>query len=314
MAKLPLDKAPTRLLPISGIRKSPFHWDRELTNEDIDDLADSFNSVGQINPLIVRKNGTMYEYLAGERRYKAAGRAGWKSIKCTIVHCSDEKAQEISLVENLKVKKPNSKEWKIGVAALIALKKVRIEEEDENKQRLERNRRVDKPEATKDTKTKAPGRPKTVHTRAIKEVAKELGVSEKTVTRAESRDSKLVITARIALKEGRITGEQADELTTMSEDDQYLGLPKMIRETRRRAQQGSESTESDSSDTLRVVSRSFEILQRHMEKWKDEVVDFRGSLTCDALVSLVTIRRDRLILVHREIGKLIEDIETTEIN
>jgi len=71
------------------------------TSANLDELAESIRQHGVLEPLLVRKKGSTYELLAGSRRIEAAGRAGLKTVPVIELDVSDEKAFEISLVENL---------------------------------------------------------------------------------------------------------------------------------------------------------------------------------------------------------------------
>jgi ParB family chromosome partitioning protein len=68
---------------------------------NLDELAESIREHGILEPLLVRKKGSTYELLAGARRLEAACKAGLKTVPVVELDVSDEKALEISLVENL---------------------------------------------------------------------------------------------------------------------------------------------------------------------------------------------------------------------
>ena len=67
----------------------------------ISDLANDIRSNGLINPITVRKNEAKYEIIAGQRRYLACQMLKRKTIPCSIVDVSTQKAEEMSLVENI---------------------------------------------------------------------------------------------------------------------------------------------------------------------------------------------------------------------
>lgn len=69
--------------------------------EKLEELAQSIKSNGIIQPIVVRRNGERFEIIAGERRWRAAQRAGLHSIPCIIKDVTDENVLELSLIENL---------------------------------------------------------------------------------------------------------------------------------------------------------------------------------------------------------------------
>ena len=78
---------------------------KTLTSEDdetgIIDLASDINTNGLINPITVRKNNDKYEIIAGQRRYLAMKLLNKTHIPCNILNIDTQKAEEISLVENV---------------------------------------------------------------------------------------------------------------------------------------------------------------------------------------------------------------------
>lgn len=84
------------------IRVNPYQPRREFDEEAIEELAQSIRSNGIIQPLVVRK-GPMgeYELIAGERRLRAAKRAGLKQVPVVIRKSTDREALEIALIENI---------------------------------------------------------------------------------------------------------------------------------------------------------------------------------------------------------------------
>ncbi|MGG7165682.1 nucleoid occlusion protein [Clostridium ihumii] len=77
---------------------------RQIFNEDaIDELSESIKSYGIIQPLTVRKmvGSDQYELIAGERRLRAAKKAGFKEVPAIIVEINDRDSAAIALLENL---------------------------------------------------------------------------------------------------------------------------------------------------------------------------------------------------------------------
>lgn len=78
---------------------------KTLTSDEdetgISDLANDIRSNGLINPITVRKLDDKYEIIAGQRRYLACKLLNRNTIPCSIVDVSTQKAEELSLVENV---------------------------------------------------------------------------------------------------------------------------------------------------------------------------------------------------------------------
>lgn len=67
----------------------------------LDELANSIRSNGVIQPLLVRRKGREYEIVAGERRWRAAQRAGLLRVPVVVRDIPDEKLLEVALIENI---------------------------------------------------------------------------------------------------------------------------------------------------------------------------------------------------------------------
>lgn len=69
--------------------------------ESLEELAQSIRANGVVQPILVRKNGLGYELVAGERRWRAAQRAGLHKIPAVVKDVPDEKLLELALIENI---------------------------------------------------------------------------------------------------------------------------------------------------------------------------------------------------------------------
>ncbi len=75
---------------------------RKLFKEqELSELSDSIKQNGVLQPLLVRKKGTQYEIVAGERRYQAAKLAGLKEVPVIIKDIDDDEVFKLALIENL---------------------------------------------------------------------------------------------------------------------------------------------------------------------------------------------------------------------
>ncbi len=79
-----------------------------FTENNLEELTQSIKVNGVVQPILVRKKGTGYEIVAGERRWRASQRAGLAKIPAVIKDVSDEKVLEIALVENIQRQELNA--------------------------------------------------------------------------------------------------------------------------------------------------------------------------------------------------------------
>jgi ParB family chromosome partitioning protein len=99
-AMSPLASGPLQI-DIDLIEPSPYQPRTRFREEALDELARSIHSSGIIQPLVVRPIGNRFQLIAGERRWRAAQRAGLKSVTSIVRHVPDELALEMTLVENI---------------------------------------------------------------------------------------------------------------------------------------------------------------------------------------------------------------------
>ena len=91
----------SQLIDIDLIEPSPFQPRTHFREEALAELAQSIQVSGIIQPLVLRRVGSRFQLLAGERRWRAAQRAGLSRVPAVIREVSDEAALEITLVENI---------------------------------------------------------------------------------------------------------------------------------------------------------------------------------------------------------------------
>jgi len=98
--ELPQDSSPKQVA-VDRITASPFQPRRSFDETKIAELASSIRNQGIIQPLIVRPKNDGFELIAGERRWRAAMRAGLSHVPVVVRDASDHEAMQIALVENL---------------------------------------------------------------------------------------------------------------------------------------------------------------------------------------------------------------------
>ena len=89
------------LLDIDLIDPSPFQPRTRFAEPALEELAQSIRASGIIQPLVVRKLGSRYQLIAGERRWRAAQRAQLLRVPVVVREVGDEQALELTLVENI---------------------------------------------------------------------------------------------------------------------------------------------------------------------------------------------------------------------
>lgn len=96
----PVETVPTAL-PLTEIHANPDQPRSKFSETQLQELADSIRVHGIIQPIIVRKQGTGYQIVAGERRCRAAKLAGLETVPVVIQDISDATLLEVALIENI---------------------------------------------------------------------------------------------------------------------------------------------------------------------------------------------------------------------
>ena len=104
---------------VDRITPSPFQPRRTFDEAKIEELAASIRNQGIIQPLVVRRKGDGYELIAGERRWRAAMRAGLAQVPIVVRDASDHEALQLALVENLQREDLNPIEEANGYRRLL---------------------------------------------------------------------------------------------------------------------------------------------------------------------------------------------------
>jgi len=111
----------TRKIPIEDVHPSTAQPRKTFDGERLEELASSIRTQGIIQPLIVRARAAGgYELIAGERRWRAAQRAGLHEVPAVIRDVAPAQAFEMALVENLQREDLNPIEEAAGYERLIA--------------------------------------------------------------------------------------------------------------------------------------------------------------------------------------------------
>jgi ParB family chromosome partitioning protein len=97
-------------LDIDLISPNPEQPRTRFAEENLEELAQSIRANGIVQPIVVRKKNGGFEIVAGERRWRAAQRAGLKKIPAVVKEVSDEKLLELALIENIQRQELNAME------------------------------------------------------------------------------------------------------------------------------------------------------------------------------------------------------------
>ena len=95
------DESLSSQVPVERITPSPLQPRRTFDEAKISELASSIRNQGIIQPLVVRRKGDQYELIAGERRWRAAMKAGLEHVPVVVRDASDHEALQLAFVENL---------------------------------------------------------------------------------------------------------------------------------------------------------------------------------------------------------------------
>ncbi len=112
-----------RQTPIEFLRPNPRNPRKRFDDAELDELSASIKERGIIQPVVVRAIpgvADAYEIIAGERRWRAAQRAGLHEIPVIVVEAGDREALEIAIVENVQRADLNALEEAAGYAQLGA--------------------------------------------------------------------------------------------------------------------------------------------------------------------------------------------------
>lgn len=86
---------------VSLIDSNPYQPRRDFNEAELQSLSESLTAHGLLQPIVVRRNGPRYQLIAGERRLRAAGLAGWSDVPVHVLDVDDRQVAELSIVENL---------------------------------------------------------------------------------------------------------------------------------------------------------------------------------------------------------------------
>ena len=116
-------------VPLDQIHANPDQPRRDFDQESLEELAESLREIGIIQPITLRKMAEGdYQIIAGERRFRAAGIAGLKTIPAYIRTADDENVMAMALIENIQREDLNSMEVALACQNLLEVYKMTQEQ------------------------------------------------------------------------------------------------------------------------------------------------------------------------------------------
>ncbi|MAA98999.1 MAG: chromosome partitioning protein ParB [Stappia sp.] len=112
----------TRKVPIEFLTANPRNPRKSFSETDLDDLTSSIREKGVVQPLLVRpvpSRDNAYEIIAGERRWRAAQRAGLHMVPVVVREVTDQEALELAIIENVQRADLNPIEEGLGYDQLV---------------------------------------------------------------------------------------------------------------------------------------------------------------------------------------------------
>ncbi len=92
---------------IGLVDRNPYQPRQDFDEAEIATLAESLEAHGLLQPVVVRRVGDRYQLIAGERRFRAAVKAGWAEVPVQLIEADDRELAELAIVENMQRKDLN---------------------------------------------------------------------------------------------------------------------------------------------------------------------------------------------------------------
>lgn len=108
MSQITPEDAPQRELPIGSLYPNRFQPRSLFDAEALEELTESLRRHGIVQPIVVHRLGDRYEIIAGERRWRAAQKAGFAMVPVVIKDVPEDRLLEYALVENIQRQELNA--------------------------------------------------------------------------------------------------------------------------------------------------------------------------------------------------------------
>ena len=119
----PAERDHVRLIPMADLTPGPFQARRDMSEDGLEDLANSIRLHGILQPIIVRQDPVedgRFQIIAGERRWRASERAGLQVVPVLVRDLDDQEAMAAGLIENLQRVDLNAIEEAEGLRRLMS--------------------------------------------------------------------------------------------------------------------------------------------------------------------------------------------------
>ena len=126
-----LERVVVKQIPLVQISPNPDQPRKNFSEQELNDLTESIKEKGVLVPIILRSvqnKPYLYEIVAGERRYRAAQKAGLSEIPALVKTLDDKNAMEIALIENIQRENLNPIEEAEGYENLMEKSKYSLED------------------------------------------------------------------------------------------------------------------------------------------------------------------------------------------
>ena len=119
MNQIAPEDASQRELPVGSLLPNRHQPRSHFDEEALEDLAASLKNHGMVQPIVARKVGDKFEIIAGERRWRAARKAGLATVPVVLKEVPEDRLLEFALVENIQRQELNAIEeakayWQLG--------------------------------------------------------------------------------------------------------------------------------------------------------------------------------------------------------
>jgi len=107
------------MVKLSLIQPNPKQPRKQFSQEELEELSQSIKQFGVLQPLLVKKEGPLYEIIAGERRFRAAKMAGLTEIPVLIRDYDEKLSKEVAIIENIQREDLNAVEEAMAYHSLL---------------------------------------------------------------------------------------------------------------------------------------------------------------------------------------------------
>ena len=107
------------MVKLSLIQPNPKQPRKQFSQEELEELSQSIKQFGVLQPLLVKKEGPLYEIIAGERRFRAAKMAGLTEIPVLIRDYDEKLSKEVAIIENIQREDLNAVEEAMAYQSLL---------------------------------------------------------------------------------------------------------------------------------------------------------------------------------------------------